>query len=164
MRDKLAKLLAVLDRSALGGAWLFAVGTLCGLVWFISQGWPGSGRTTIVSTSVGENRYHGIGLTYTGMPGTILLWSEALVLLAAIVLSVLPRTPLRRIGHGLLIAWSALWVANFVWLTVVGGTWMLLWTIWPILLGVLFLCTLYRAARGWRARPSGHGQPVPATA
>ncbi len=146
-------LLKSLHRTALGGAWVFAAGTLGILIVFIALGWPGEERMTLASSTVDETPFYAIGLTYAGLPGTVLLWAEAVTLRAAILLSVLPGERLRRTGHGLLVTWATLWLANAVWLTALSGMWWL-WLIWPLTFGAFFLCTAYRAALGWgRASP-----------
>jgi hypothetical protein len=70
----------------------------------------------------------------------VLLIFEGLLLASAIVMSVLPFWRVRRVGHVLLILWVGLWVANAIWLASfdAGGRWL-----WG-------LCTIIRAARGWR--------------
>ncbi len=148
------KIMNAVGRAATGAAWFFALGTLGGLLFFISQGWPGTGRTTVASTTVGDIQYNAIGLTWTGRPGAVLLWFEAVIIAAAIVASVLPAMTLRRAGHGLLLAWSALWLANGIWLTSYGGPWWL-WPAWVGVLGFFFVCTLYRTVRGVRGPSPG---------
>lgn len=153
----MSRIMKAVGRAATGAAWFFALGTLGGLLYFISQGWPGTGTTTVASTTVGEVTYNAIGLTYTGTPGTVLLWFEMITLGAAIVASVLPVTAVRRTGHALLVLWSALWLGNGTWLTSYGGPWWL-WVGWVGTLGLFFACTVWRAARGWRS--SSPGQAV----
>lgn len=135
--------------ACLAGAWLFAVGTLATLVFLIVMSWPGGGQSVIASSTTDGVTYNAIGLTYTGVPGTVLLWFESIVLLAAIALSVLPALRLRRAGHAALVVWASLWFANGIWLTAYGGVWYL-WIVWPVLCGAFFLCTVYRAACRWR--------------
>lgn len=139
------------DLAATGAAWFFALGTLGGLVFFISKGWPGTGRTTVYSATADGVRHDAVGLTWDGASGTVLLWTEAIVIAAAIVASALPVTALRRAGHATLLAWSALWLANGIWITSYGAPWRV-WCTWVGVLGLFFACTLYRTVRGWRSR------------
>ena len=98
----------------------------------------------MASTTIDDRTYNAIGLTYSGLIGTVWLWSQAIIVLAAIVLSVLRGSRLRRIGHGILVAWSALWFANAVWLPALDGSWVVA-SILGVLFGGLFLCTVVRA-------------------
>ena len=54
---------------------------------------------------------------------------------------------LRRVGHVMLVAWAGLWLGNAVNIARLGGGFI--FVVWIGLLGLLFLCTLLRAARGW---------------
>lgn len=138
---------------AVGGAWLFALGTLVMLIVCIGARHAGGGDWIIASTTVGDTTYRAIGLTYQGGVGTALAWVEAVVLLSAIVASVLPAVMIRRIGHGVLVAWAALWLAAGIRLVAIDGLWWL-WAIWIVPMGLFFLCTIVRAVRGWRVSPA----------
>ena len=143
-----------LRRTALGvgsvGAWVFALGTLAALVFIAWARWPGADTTShIMGVTVDGELYAGLGFRYEGVGGTALVLTEALYLAAAIVMSVLPRNRLRRIGHVMLVAWAGLWLGNAVNIARLGGGFI--WGVWIGLLGFLFLCTLLRAARGWTA-------------
>ncbi len=140
-----SKVLPGLLKSATAGAWFFAVGSLITLVVLIASGWPGA-HATMASTTTGGKTYNAIGLTYPGAIGAVWLWSQACIVFAAIVLSVLPGNRLRRIGHVILVAWSALWFANAVWLPALDGAWVVA-SVLGALFGSLFLCTLIRATR-----------------
>ena len=135
-------------RVGIVGAWVFALGTLAALVSIAWARWPGTDSTShIMGVTVGGELYAGLGFRYEGIPGTVLILAEALYLLAGIVMSVLPRNRLRRIGHVMLVAWAGLWLGNAVNIARLGGGFI--FVVWIGLLGLLFLCTLLRAARGW---------------
>jgi len=140
-----SKILPGVLKSATAGAWFFAIGSLIALVVFIALGWPGA-HATMASTTTGGKTYNAIGLTYPGAIGAVWLWSQVFIVLTAIVLSVLPSSRLCRIGHVILLAWSALWLANAVWLPALDGAWVVA-SILGVLFGSLFLCTLIRASR-----------------
>src|SRR5262245_37081357 len=113
-----------LHKLALGGAWLFAVGTLIPLLWLAVQSDVGVSR--VFGTSV-NGQDHGVwGLTYSGISGGLLLWVEILAVMAANALSVLPNDRLRRIGHGFFIFWSGWWALGTMYLaTIDPGFWTL---------------------------------------
>ncbi len=135
-------------RVGIVGAWIFAVGTLAALVGMAWARWPGADSTShIMGVSVDGETYAGLGFRYEGIPGTVLILAEALYLLAGIVMSVLPRTRLRRIGHVMLVAWAGLWLGNAVNIARLGGS--SIFVVWIGLLGLLLVCTLLRAACGW---------------
>lgn len=135
----------------ISGAWIFALGTLAALVALAWARWPGTGTAShIMGVSVNGETYAGLGFRYVGIPGTVLLVVEAVVLLSAVVMSALPRTRLRRIGHLVLVAWAGLWFGNAVNMARLAGGFI--WVVWIGLLGLFLLCTLLRAARGWAAR------------
>ena len=135
-------------RVGLAGAWVFALGTLATLVYIAWARWPGTDSAShIMGVTVDGELYAGLGFRYEGVPGTVLIVAEALYLAAGIVMSVLPRNRLRRIGHVMLVAWAGLWLGNAVNIARLGGGFV--WFVWIGLLGLLFLCTLLRAACGW---------------
>ncbi|MHC4127111.1 MAG: hypothetical protein ACYSWT_01245 [Planctomycetota bacterium] len=130
------------------GAWIFALGTLATLVSMAWARWPGTDSTShIMGVTVNDQTYAGLGFRYVGIPGTVLVLAEALYVAAGIALSVLRRNRLRRIGHVMLVAWAGLWLGNAINIARLGGGFI--WVVWIGLLGLLFLCTLLRAARGW---------------
>ena len=132
------------------GAWVFALGTLGALLVIAWARWPGTDSTShIMGVTVDGELYAGLGFRYEGVPGTVLVVAEALYLAAGIVMSVLPRNRLRRIGHVMLVAWAGLWLGNAVNIARLGSGFI--WIVWIGLLSLLFLCTLLRAARGWTA-------------
>jgi hypothetical protein len=138
-------------RVGLVGAWFFALGTLATLVSMAWVRWPGAGNTShIMGVTVNGEPYAGLGFHYVGVPGTVLVLAEALYVAAGIVMSVLRRNNLRRIGHVMLVAWAALWLGNAVNMGRLEGGFI--WVVWIGLLGLVLVCTLLRAARGWPAR------------
>jgi hypothetical protein len=100
-----------------------------------------------MGVSVEGETYAGLGFRYVGIPGTVLVLAEAMYLAAGIVLSVLRRNRLRRIGHVMLVAWAGLWLGNAVNMGRLEGGFI--WVMWIGLLGPLLACTLLRAACGW---------------
>lgn len=138
-----------LPRLALGGAWLFATGSLFPLLWLIGAG----GNGYVFHSGAGGHEHSVPLLAYSGWPGFLLLWAELLAVSGAIILTAAPRfVPLKwqRIGHGVLIGWNALWAL---------GAWRLgvvdpgFWTFQAMFLTVLGACTLYRAKRNWTPAP-----------
>ena len=140
----------------LGGAWLFAAGTVIILAILLATHRPiATTTTTIASTTINGRTYNAIGLSFYGVGGAVLLGAELLLIATAIILTLRPATVARRVGHVILVGWSALWLANAIWLLaineprsvttliLVGG-----------FMGGLFMCTAYRAWRGW---PAGRG-------
>src|SRR5262249_11433903 len=88
---------------------------------------------------------------YHGAFGAILIWLETLAVAAAVVLSVLKNQRLRRIGHGVLVGWAALWMLGAIRLSALDPGF---WTIQSVFMTGMFACTVYRAVRGWWRVPS----------
>jgi len=135
---------------ALGGAWMFALGSLVPLLWLLGAGGDGY----VFHTVVGGKTVSIPLLAYSGWPGWLLLWAETLAISGATILTAAPRfVPLKwqRIGHGVLIGWSGIWAL---------GAWRLglvdfgFWTFQALFLSGLCACTVYRAARHWTPRAS----------
>lgn len=134
-----------LPRLATGGAWLFAIGSLFPLLWLINDG---AADGHVFGTTLAGHTYTIPLLTYSGGIGMLLIWAEILAIAGAFILTAAPRVPLKlaRIGHGVLIAWSALWTL---------GTWRLsvidpgFWTVQALFLSVLGACTVWRAWKNW---------------
>jgi hypothetical protein len=105
---------------AVAGAWFFIVVSLGHLVWAVGHKWSDpAGTFKLYHTIVDCQSYDAWGLTYGGTLGLLTVVGQALLVSAAAVASVLPwpRTmKLRRMGHGVLCAWAALWALNFIWL------------------------------------------------
>lgn len=148
-------------RIASAGAWFMAVGSLGSLLWVLWWRWPGGDSVSqIMSMTVNGEDHTGLGMSYVGYGGTALVMAEAIAVLAAIVMSVLPAATPRRIGHVLLVAWAALWLGNAIYVSQFGFS--ALWAMLIASFSFLLLCTLARAATGWRASgaPGPAGVPV----
>lgn len=141
-----------LRKLAIGGAWLFAVGSLfplAWLIWFSNGGFLAVGH--VFSTHINGQDVTMPLLSYSGLAGFLLIWSQVLLVSAAILLAAFPRyVPLRwrRLGHAMLAGWNTLWVI---------GAWKLAWVDPSFLMQSLFLtallaCTMYRAFVSWTPR------------
>ena len=147
-----------LPKLAIGGAWLFALGSLFPLLWLVNDGAAEGGK--VFATTVGRHEYTIPLLTYRGGIGMLLIWAEILAVAGAFILTAAPRVPLKlsRIGHGVLIAWSALWSL---------GTWRLsvidpgFWTLQALFLSALGACTLWRAWKNWTPAAGSPSSSVP---
>lgn len=130
---------------AIGGAWLFILFSLAHLAWVVGVKWGDpAGVTALYQTTVGEEVYRAWGLAYTGTLGLLLALAEAAAVVAATVMSLRARPKPRRIGHLVLIAWSALWALNLIRLA--GLDLQLDTTCQAMIMTLLFGCTVYRAA------------------
>lgn len=169
--------LASVPRYALMGAWFFAIASAFPLLWLVFEGQGNGTDSRVFSTTVNEVTHSIWGLTYSGIPGMILLWLELIALVAATVMTILPGsvslvgqhivTRMRRIGHGYLTGWAALWMVGTIYLAAIDPGF---WTLQAIFLTILFGCTLYRAIHEWptKSKNSGDGEveggPIPTTA
>ncbi len=150
MKQRWSKLSSTVTKLANAGAWLFAGGTMLVLASAIWTRWPGMDKPfRVMGTSIDGVDHSAVGLRYTGFGGTLLAWTEMLLLLAAVMMSLLRRNRLRRIGHVVLVLWSSLWLANAIWLGQIDGSFGLMWSAVVVVTGVFFGCTILRAARGW---------------
>jgi hypothetical protein len=141
---------------AVAGAWFFIAVSLAHLIWAVGQKWMEPAATfKLYHTIVDGRSYDAWGLTYRGTLGLLTVMAQALVVGGAAAASVLPwpRTlKLRRVGHGVLCAWAALWALDLIWLASIDHRWDS--TAQAALLCVLLGCTGYRAAEGWsQAQP-----------
>lgn len=136
---------------AVAGAWFFIIVSLGHVLWATGHKWSDpSGTYKLYHTVVGDHSYDAFGLTYTGIPGLVTATVQLLVISAAVAATVLPwprRPRWRRIGHGILVGWAALWALNLIWLASVDH--QLDSTAQAVLLCVLAGCTGYRALMGW---------------
>ena len=133
---------------ALTGAWSFALGSVAILAWIVSLGLNGlSHRTSVFGMFDGAPVLPSWGLAYEGNAGTLLAIHEALLVIAAALMSMSPARLLRRIGLLLLIGWSGLWVANAIWFTMQSP---LLGVAPAIALLAMLACTIYRASWLWQ--------------
>lgn len=148
-----------LHKLAIGGAWLFAVCSLVPLLWLGLE--PNTGSSRVFGAEVNGVVHTAWGLAYTGIPGTILLWIELLLVSAAIGATAAPAkfvpTRWRRAGHGVLVGWAALWSAGLVHLAGVNPGFFAVQTLFvTALLG----CTLYRAWLDWSPKDRNDDAPT----
>lgn len=130
---------------AVGGAWLFILFSLAHLAWVVGVKWGDpAGVTALYQTAVGEEVYRAWGLAYTGTFGVLLALAEAAAVVVAAVMTLRARPKTRRIGHLVLITWSALWALNLIRLA--GLDLQLDTTCQAMIMTLLFGCTVYRAA------------------
>jgi hypothetical protein len=140
-----------------GAAWVFVLGSLFAVAWSIASllGNP-SDPVAIIRTGTASGVFESWGLRYAGSFGIAAAAAQGLVVAAAAVASALPgprfRVP-RRVGHGVLCGWAALWAMNFVRITSLDH--LLLMRAFAALSCALAACTLYRAVAGWRAGSPG---------
>ena len=154
MIARLSRVWNIILRVATIGAWVFAVGSLLTLVLIACLHWPGTDSTShIMAVSVDGKSVAGPGFNYVGIPGTALVITEALVVLAGIALSIMPQDKLRRIGHVQLVLWAGLWLTNAVYVT--RFEFSVLWALVIALFAFFFACTIVRAVRCWRSAASG---------
>jgi len=100
---------------AIGAAWFFMLFSLTHLAWVISVKWADpAGVTSLYQTTVDGSTYRAWGLAYPGTFGLLLAITQAAVVTAAAVMSLRLKPQTRRLGHGILIAWAALWLLNLV--------------------------------------------------
>lgn len=135
---------AKLHRFALGGAWFFIITSLAFVAWVVGVKWSDpSGVTTLYQTTVGEETFRTWALAYHGVPGLIWAVAQMGVVFAAAVASAVAGRPWRAITHGILIAWSAVWMIDLACLAVRGQE--IISFAQAGLLIVLCGCTVYRA-------------------
>ena len=139
---------------ALGGAWFFIAFSLVSLLSMTAAKWadPG-GDIALYQASDGGVAHGAFALTYNGVLGLFLVMIQLLAVAAAAVISLSSKTRRRRIAHGVLIAWAALWMFNFMYLAGIEPRFDSVCQA-PLMM-LLFGCTTYRAARNWRQRPAG---------
>lgn len=139
---------------ATAGAWFFIVVSLAHVLWATGAQWSDpAGTSKLYHAVVNDYSYDPWGLTYTGVPGLVTVTVQLLVIAAAAAATVLPwpRTlRYRRIGHGVLCGWAALWAIDLLWLASVDHQFDT--TAQAGLLWVLLGCTAARAVMGWSPR------------
>lgn len=154
MLKRLAARRHTLHAFAIGAAWFFVVVSLAHLVAAIGAKAADPGGTFKLYHAVVDGRSHDAwGLTYSGTPGLLQVWVQALVVAAAAAASTLTRPRAlrwRRAGLGVLCAWAGLWALNLLWLASVD---LRLDSFAQAALMVgLAGCTVYRTAAGWTPR------------
>lgn len=128
------------------GAWLFIAASLLALGWIAAAG----GEGHVFGAHAGGVTHTAWGLTYHGTAGSILLWTQIILVTLAVLGTLLPIRKARRLGHMVLIVWAGMWTI---------GAWKLAlvqpfsWGITAGVVTVLFGCTLSRAFIGRRATP-----------
>jgi hypothetical protein len=138
-----------IHRTVIGGAWLFALGSLIPLLWLAES--YGNGGVARVFGHNSNGVDHGVwGLTYSGIAGGLLLWLQIIAVIAANIFTLLRSNRLRRIGHGAIIAWAAWWMMGAMYLATIDP---LFWTVQSVFQTVLLGCVAYRAARSWNNPP-----------
>jgi hypothetical protein len=155
---RLGRVKAVAPRYAVGAAWFFAVFSLVNLAWVIGAKWGDTaGMTTLYQTTVetisGPETHRAWGLAYPGATGLMLAVLQAGAVLAALIMSTRPRGRVRKLGHGVLIAWASLWTLDLVHLASLDGRVDSL--LQASFMTLLAACTIFRAVRpvGERATP-----------
>lgn len=137
------------------GAWFFALVSLIPLLG-IALSNTASGE--FFATTVDGARHTIWGLNYDNSFGPALLWSEIILISAAIVGTLLPIRKARRWGHGLLIAWAGLWTLGAWQLATISPTG---WGLQAIVMTALCGCTIHRAMSGRRTRYTPSVAPTP---
>ena len=139
-------------RLAPGAAWFFIAFSLTYLVWVVGTKWTApAGLTTLYQTTIDGEVHAAWGLSYEGAFGLLLAIVQLGVLVAAVLMSLLKTDKWRRVGHGVLVAWAALWMMGLLNLAVEDGTLgtLLQTGVVSLLLGA----TLYRAVLAFPRRP-----------
>ncbi len=153
-KNRLVRWLSGIRSYIIGGAWFFIVISLLHLAWVVWAKWsdPG-GMTTLYQTTVGDETYRAWALTYGGWMGLVLAVFQLLVVSAGVTMSLRSKRRLRLAGHGILIAWSALWMFNLLRLAAIDL--QLDSFCQASATSLLFGCTLFRAADGFWPRRRG---------
>ncbi|MHC5002181.1 MAG: hypothetical protein ACYTJ0_03585 [Planctomycetota bacterium] len=140
-----------LGRLTTGAAWFFIIFSLAHLAWVVGMKWGApTGLTTLYQTEVGDHVYRAWGLSYEGVGGLLQAIGQAIMVLAAATLSVVPWQRARRAGHVVLVIWAAWWAMSLGGLALRDGQ---LDTIAQTgLLTALLGCTIHRAWRGCTPR------------
>ena len=138
----------------IGAAWFFVGFSLLNLVWVVGAklGSP-AGPTALYQTTVGDETYRAIGLSYTGVIGILWAILQGGVILTAAAATILPwriTDKQRRIAHVVLCNWAGLWTLNLMWLTSLDHR--IDSYAQAAIMGLLFGCTTYRAACGWSGK------------
>jgi hypothetical protein len=147
-------------------AWAFLLGTLWALIGDL--GWPphrmseNQANAYILRAVVDGKSYTSWGLTYAGQAGHRLRLAEIAAVLIAMVLSLLPRDGLRRLGLAGLVAWAGLWLGNAMRAVMIAPIPAFLLA--AVLILVCFVATASRAGLEWTRRAEagvGSESPTP---
>ena len=154
MFERLFERVKPFHKYIIGAAWFFVGFSLLNLVWVVGSklGNP-AGPIALYQTTVGDETYRAIGLSYSGVIG--LMWA---MLQGGVILTAAAATFLRwritdkqrRIAHVVLCNWAGLWTLNLMWLTSLDHR--IDSYAQAAIMGLLFGCTTYRAACGWSGK------------
>ncbi len=154
MFDRLFARVRPFHKYLIGAAWFFVGFSLLNLVWVVgSKLGDAAGPTALYQTTVGDETYRAIGLSYSGVIGILWAMLQGGVVLAAAAATFLPwriTDKQRRIAHVVLCNWAGLWTLNLMWLTSLNPR--IDSFAQTAIMGLLFGCTTYRAACGWSGR------------
>ncbi len=154
MFDRLFARVRPFHKYLIGAAWFFVGFSLLNLVWVVgSKLGDAAGPTALYQTTVGDETYRAIGLSYTGVIGILWAMLQGGVVLAAAAATFLPwriTDKQRRIAHVVLCNWAGLWTLNLMWLTSLNPR--IDSFAQTAIMGLLFGCTTYRAACGWSGK------------
>jgi hypothetical protein len=139
------------------GAWgtVYLVLSLVPLAFLIAagHGWPTERSTVISVTDNDGSQYDGFGLTYQGFGGGLLLWSELLLVVAALMVSVRGGR-FARVAHAGLLAWALFLALNFWWVIGAGDYLPIAWMLPIVTVGAVLVLVRWWQASGLRA-PTG---------
>ncbi len=162
MFDRLFARVRPFHKYLIGAAWFFVVFSLLNLVWVVgSKLGSAAGPTSLYQTTVGDETYRAIGLSYTGVIGILWAILQGGVILTAAAATILPwriTDKQRRIAHVVLCNWAGLWTLNLMWLASLDHR--IDSYAQAAIMGLLFGCTTYRAACGWSGKKRSDS-PVP---
>ena len=154
MFDRLFERVRPFHKYIIGAAWFFVGFSLLNLVWVVgSKLGDAAGPTALYQTTVGDETYRAIGLTYSGVFGILWAMLQGGVILAAVAATFLPwriTDKQRRIAHIVLCNWAGLWTLNLMWLTSLDNR--IDSYAQAAIMALLFGCTGYRAACGWAGK------------
>jgi len=153
---------ASMSRFAIFGAWFFVIVSLGAVGWIATLKWaePAS-SIALYSATAGDDEISAWGLSYDGVFGLIWAMAQIIIVSAAAVLSVRGNVKAKRIAHGVLVGWAALWMLSLHHLA--RHDLQLDTLTQAAMASILFACTGYRAWEGWTGRRLGtSGQGAPA--
>ncbi|UCD74728.1 MAG: hypothetical protein JSV91_13190 [Phycisphaerales bacterium] len=140
-------------RLALGGAWFFIVFSLAALTGVMMAKFADpTGSIALYQASEAGHTHGAFALTYNGVLGLVQVMAQLVVISAAVIMSLSSKDARRRIAHGVLIVWAAVWMCNLIYLAGIEPRFDSVCQA-PLMM-LLFAGTGYRALRGWRRRPA----------
>jgi hypothetical protein len=151
MFDRLFARVKPFHKYIIGASWFFVGFSLLNLVWVVgSKLGDAAGPTALYQTTVGDETYRAIGLSYSGVIGILWAMLQGGVIFTAAAATFLPwriTDKQRRIAHVVLCNWAGLWTLNLMWLTSLDHR--IDSYAQTAIMALLFGCTTYRAACGW---------------